>query len=247
MRAVTIAVAGVLVVAAHAGVRACETRGALGTARVLKVDTAATAGFGKPFEALPLARGEIVLTFDDGPSPGSTPQILDILAGECVRATFFMIGKRAEAEPRIAARVQADGHTIGSHSYSHRNLDTLPLDQATADIRRGYQAVEKAAYGTEPAEDRARLFRFPSYKSTPELVSFVRAHHATVASWDIGSQDWRGDPPNMTLDRVRRLLDRRDRGVLSLHDSQKNTAAALPAIIAEIRGRGMRIVHLVAE
>lgn len=246
MRVIVIAVAGVLVLSAH-GARACDTGDVLGTSRVLKVDTIATAGFGKPFEALPLARGEIVLTFDDGPSPGSTPQILDILARECIRAIFFMIGKRAEEQPQLVARARADGHTIGSHSYSHRNLDSLPLDQATADIQRGYQAVEKAAYGAEGVKDRARLFRFPSYKSTPELVSFVRAHGGTIASWDIGTQDWRGDPSSMTTDRVRRLLDRRDRGVLSLHDSQKNTAEALPAILAEIRTRGMRIVHVVPE
>jgi peptidoglycan/xylan/chitin deacetylase (PgdA/CDA1 family) len=246
MRAMVIAVAGVLIVSAHDGAHACDTRSAVGTSRVLKVDTIKTPGFGKPFDALPLARGEIVLTFDDGPSAGSTPQILDVLARECIRATFFMIGKRAEAAPQIAARVRADGHTIGSHSYSHRSLDTLPVDQATADIQRGYQAVEKAAFG-DSREERARLFRFPSYKSTPELVSFVRAHRATVASWDIGSQDWRGDAPDVTVDRVRKLLARRDRGVLSLHDNQKNTAEALPTIIAEIRGRGLKIVHLVVE
>ncbi len=225
---------------------ACDNSGALGTSRVLKVDTGATAGFGKPFKALPLSSREIVLTFDDGPAPGSTPQILDILARECIRATFFMIGKRAEAEPKLVARAKEGGHTIGSHSYSHRNLDTLPPDQAVADIQRGYEAVEKAAYGPG-GEERARLFRFPSYKSTPELVSFVRAHKGTVASWDISSEDWRGEAPEVTMQRVRRLLARRDRGVLSLHDNQKNTVEVLPMIIDEIRARGMRIVHLVAE
>jgi peptidoglycan/xylan/chitin deacetylase (PgdA/CDA1 family) len=251
MRAITIVVAGVLILSAHDMASACETRGALGTSRVLKLDTSKTAGFGKPFDALPLERGEIVLTFDDGPSAGSTPKILDVLARECIRATFFMIGKRAEATPQIAARARAEGHTIGSHSYSHRSLDTLPADQATADIQRGYQAVEKAAFGDDQEkrgqEEHGRLFRFPSYKSTPELVSFVRSQHATIASWDIGSQDWRGDAPGVTIDRVRKLLARRDRGVLSLHDNQKNTAEALPAIIAEIRGRGLKIVHLVVE
>ena len=68
-----------------------------------------------------------------------------------------------------------------------------------------------------------------------------------MASWDISSQDWRGDAPDVTMDRVRRLLGRRDRGALSLHDNQKNTAVLLPMIIAEMRTRGMRIVHLVPE
>ena len=89
-----------VIVCASLPAQGCNTSGALGTSRVLKVDTGTTAGFGKPFRALPLSRGEIVLTFDDGPAPGSTSQILDILARECIRATFFMIGKRAEAEPQ---------------------------------------------------------------------------------------------------------------------------------------------------
>jgi peptidoglycan/xylan/chitin deacetylase (PgdA/CDA1 family) len=242
------AVLGVLIISTLVvDAQACNTPGALGTSRVFKVDTQTTTGFGRPFAVLPLLRGEIVLTFDDGPAPDSTPKILDILARECIRATFFMIGKRAEMAPQLVARARRDGHTVGSHSYSHRNLDTLPADQAVADIRRGYEVVESAAYGTSDGEDRARLFRFPAYRSTPELVSFVRAHRGTVASWDLGSQDWRGDPPSVTMDRVRRLLDRRDRGVLSLHDNQKNTAEALPTIIAEIRARRMRIVHLVPE
>jgi len=233
-------------VASAAEAQSCHSPGALGTSRVLKIDTNKTAGFGNSFGNLPLARGEIVLTFDDGPSPGSTPQILDILARECVRATFFMIGKQAEAQPQLVARVRDGGHTIGSHSYSHRNLKLLPRDEAVADIRRGYEAVESAAFGPR-GEDRPRLFRFPRYKSTPELVSFVRAHKGTVASWDLSSEDWRGDAPAVTMDRVRRLLDRRDRGVLSFHDDQKNTAVVLPMMLAEIRARGMRIVHLVTE
>lgn len=237
------AILPMFVVAAHA----CGTSGALGTSRVLKVDTSTTVGFGRPFAALPLSRDEIVLTFDDGPASGSTPQILDILARECVQATFFMIGKRAEAEPQLVARVRDGGHTIGSHSYSHRNLDTLPPEQAIADIQRGYEAVERAAFGPSRGEDRARLFRFPSYKWTPALISFIRTRKGTVASWDISSEDWRGEAPEVTMERVRRLLDRRGRGVLSLHDNQKNTVAMLPMVIAEIRLRGMRIVHLVPK
>jgi peptidoglycan/xylan/chitin deacetylase (PgdA/CDA1 family) len=227
--------------------RACDNAAALGTSRVLKVKSDVTAGFGRPFPALPLAPKEIILSFDDGPVAGPTSDILDILSHECIRATFFMIGKRAQANPQLVARVRDGGHTLASHSYSHKNLDTLPADEAMADIQHGYEAVEKAAFGPGRSEERARLFRFPSYKSTPELVSFVRSHHGIVAGWDISSEDWRGQPAEVTMQRVRHLLDRRDRGNLSLHDSQKNTVALLPMIIAEMRARGLRIVHIVPE
>jgi peptidoglycan/xylan/chitin deacetylase (PgdA/CDA1 family) len=224
---------------------ACEN-GALGTSRVLNVKTETTAGFGRPFPALPLAQKEVVFTFDDGPTAGSTPQILDILGRECIRATFFMIGNRAQANPQLVARARDGGHTLGSHSFSHKNLDTLSPDVAMADIQRGYEAVEAAAFGSGNGE-RARLFRFPSYKSTPELTSFVRSHRGIIAGWDLSSEDWRGQAPEVTMERVRHLLDRRDRGVLSLHDNQKNTVALLPMVIAELRTRGMRVVHLVPE
>jgi peptidoglycan/xylan/chitin deacetylase (PgdA/CDA1 family) len=237
----------VVMVGALANANACDRPGALGTSRVLKVNPDITAGFGRPFPAIPLSEGEIVLTFDDGPAPNSTPQILDILARECLRATFFMIGKRADSSPKIVVRARDGGHTLGSHSYSHRNLDTLPFEQAAEDIRRGFEAVERAAFGPGSGGARARLFRFPQYKSTPELVSFIRNHKGAVAGPDISSEDWRGQPPELTMERVRRLLDRRNRGMLSLHDNQKNTVAVLPMVIGEIRARGMRVVHIVAE
>jgi peptidoglycan/xylan/chitin deacetylase (PgdA/CDA1 family) len=250
MRARAIGIVGAfsafMMAASAATAQICNSPDALGTSRVLKIDTSKIDGFGTSFGSLPLARGEIVLTFDDGPVSESTSRILDALSWQCVRATFFMIGRRAEALPQLVARVRDDGHTIGSHSYSHRNLDALSHDQAVADIQRGYEAVETAAFGSR-SEDRPRLFRFPSYKSTPELVSFVRARRGTVASWDLSSQDWRGDAPAIIMDRVRRLLERRDRGVLSFHDNQKNTTVVLPMVLAEIRARGLRVVHLVPE
>lgn len=237
----------IFMVALPAATKACDVPDALGTSRVLKLNANTTVGFGKSFPPLPLSRGEYVLAFDDGPAPGSTPQILDILARECIRAAFFMIGKRAEANPEIVARERDAGHTLGSHSYSHRRLDTLHFEQAVGDIERGYQAVEAAAYGAGGTGRRARLFRFPEYKSTPELISFVHSRNGIVASWDISTEDWRGQAPQVTMERVRHLLDRRDRGVISLHDYQKNTVALLPMIIAELRNRGVRIVHLEAE
>src|SRR5687767_1580016 len=109
--------------------RDCDA-GALGTSRTLNVQTAQRTGIGQGYPALGLARGEIILTFDDGPLPGTTPAILDALAKECVQATFFMIGKRAEAHPDIAARIREAGHSIGSHGYTHRELNGLAPEEA---------------------------------------------------------------------------------------------------------------------
>ena len=223
---------------------ACDSS-ALGTSRVLEVATKETVGVGRGYPTLGLAHGEIILTFDDGPMPGSTPAILDILDKECVRATFFMVGKRAEARPDLAKLVRERGHPIGSHSYTHRDLNRLPADEANDDVRRGYEAVEKAAYGV--AANRPRLVRFPGFKSTPTLVSFVHEHHGTVVNTNISPADWRGQPASVTFERLRGLLDRQDRGIVVLHDSQPETVKLLPMLIAEMKARKMKVVHLAAD
>lgn len=225
--------------------RECDNADALGTSRTIKVRTGETSRIGHGYPALGLAHGEIILTFDDGPKPDTTPAILNILARECIQATFFMIGMRAEAHPELAARVREAGHAIGSHSYTHRELNGLPFEESAQDIQRGYEVVEKAAYGE--AADRPRLFRFPGFKSTPDLIALVHAHRGTVVNTNISPADWRGQPARVTFDRLKKLFDRQDRGIVLLHDSQSETVKLLPLLIADMKARGMRIVHLVAE
>lgn len=240
-------IAALLIIASIASAvpaHACDSS-ALGTSRILIISTKDTIGIGHGYPALGLAHGEIILTFDDGPMPVTTPAILDVLAKECVRATFFMIGKRAEAQPQLAKFVRERGHTIGSHSFTHRELNRLPADEANYDVQRGYEAVENAAYGA--ASDRPRLVRFPGFKSTPALMSFVHEHHGTVVNTNISPADWRGEPASVTFERLLKLLDRQDRGILILHDSQPETVKLLPMLIAELKARRMKVVHLVAE
>lgn len=229
----------------HAQNAACHHPDALGTSRILKINTKDTVGIGHGFPALGLAHREIILTFDDGPMPDTTPQILDTLAKDCIQATFFMIGKRADAHPELVKRVKDAGHSIGSHSYTHRELNKLPYEEAAQDIEHGFDAVEKAEFGS--VENRPRLVRFPGFKSTPELVDFVHSHDGTVVNTNMSPADWRGQPAPATFDRLKALLDRQDRGIILLHDSQKNTVVLLPMIIAELKARHMRIVHLEVE
>src|SRR6266545_3694181 len=94
---------------------------ALGTARVLEVSAAATPRVGaKQFRTtLDLAPREVVLTFDDGPWPGTTDRVLAALKHECVRATFFLLGRNAAAHPALARRELAEGHTVAHHTYAH--------------------------------------------------------------------------------------------------------------------------------
>jgi peptidoglycan/xylan/chitin deacetylase (PgdA/CDA1 family) len=244
MKTLVVALAALGLLSCAAQARDCGPN-VLGTARTLTIKTGDRQGIGHGYPALGLAKGEIILTFDDGPSPKTTPQILDTLAKDCIQATFFMIGKHAEANPELAKREREEGHSIGSHTYSHRELNKLAPEDATQDIERGMQAVDKAAFGS--TDDRPHLFRFPGFKSTPELVSFVNSHRGLVVDRNFGANDWRGDPADVEFARFKERLAHMDRGIVILHDVQSETVKLLPMVIAELKARHMKIVHLVAE
>src|ERR1700750_2579269 len=110
----------------------CPRKDALGTSRVLAVDAAATPRVGlKSFpQTLPLEDHEVVLTFDDGPWPPTTPKVLAALDRKCVQATFFLIGKPASEHPELVRKIAAAGHTVAYHSWSHPNLAEIRPDAA---------------------------------------------------------------------------------------------------------------------
>src|SRR3954447_15899085 len=127
----------------------CPRKDALGTSRVLTVNAAASPRVGlKSFpQTLPLEDHEVVLTFDDGPWPGTTPKVLAALAHECVRATFFLIGRPASEHPEIVRKIAAMGHTVGHHTWTHHNLKYMKPGDAEGEIDKGISAVEKALHG----------------------------------------------------------------------------------------------------
>ena len=127
----------------------CPRKGTLGTSRILKVDAVSFPQVGlKNFpQTLPLRDHEVVLTFDDGPWPPTTPKVLAALAKECVLATFFMIGKPASEHPSMVRQVAAAGHSIGHHTWTHFDLSHMPESNAFQEIDDGIAAVEKALHG----------------------------------------------------------------------------------------------------
>jgi len=217
---------------------------ALGTERVLAVDAATTPRVGrKSFPAtLPLGPKEVVLTFDDGPNPGTTERVLDALKRECVRATFFLIGKHAESHPELVRRTFADGHTIGNHSYSHPWLSQIMPARAQAEIDRGFAAIQ-AALG--PSHKMAKFFRFPGFTSTQALLDNLEKRQIPVFGADLWASDWNPMTPAETMNLTLRRLTASGGGILLLHDTQPHTAAMLPEFLRELKRRGFRIVHIV--
>ncbi len=221
---------------------------ALGTARVLSVDAASTPRVGrKQFPAsLPLGPKELVLTFDDGPWPGTTPKILDTLKAECVRATFFLLGRSVEAYPAIARRELAEGHSLGHHSFSHPLLGHMTLAKAEAEIDRGIAEDEFALYGARRSDPTTPFFRFPGFVSTPALLDRLQDRGIVVFGADIWASDWLPMSPDEELQRILTRIEKAGSGIVLLHDTKAQTARMLPAFLRELKKRGYRVVHVVS-
>jgi peptidoglycan/xylan/chitin deacetylase (PgdA/CDA1 family) len=231
------------------GVRASECRrpGALGTSRALRVDVASTPRVGlKQFpQTLPLQDHEVVLTFDDGPWPSTTPKVLAALALECVRATFFLIGKSAAEHPALVRRIAAEGHTIGHHTWSHRSLMRIPPGEAPAEINRGIAAVEMALHGVSTKVPSTPFFRFPGFESTPALLDNLQSRGIVVFGADLWASDWNPMTPRQELKLITDRLKNARRGIILLHDSKARTAAMLPAFLRYLRDNHYRVVDIV--
>jgi peptidoglycan/xylan/chitin deacetylase (PgdA/CDA1 family) len=220
---------------------------ALGTERVLSVSVATTPRVGrKQFPStLPLAAKEVVLTFDDGPWPGTTTKVLDALKRECVHATFFLLGRNALAAPALARRELADGHTIGHHSFAHPLLSRMSLAAADAEVEHGIAAVERAVYGTSSAKPRTPFFRFPGFASSPALLDDMEKRGLVVFGADLWASDWNPMTPQQELALLLHRLDAAGRGIILLHDTRAQTANMVPALLRALHARGYHVVHVV--
>jgi peptidoglycan/xylan/chitin deacetylase (PgdA/CDA1 family) len=232
----------------------------LGTSRIAEVGTEGGLEVGlKTYpQTIPLADHEAILTFDDGPDATNTPKILKALSEQCVRATFFEIGRNAEGLPQIAHQEVQDGHTVAHHTWSHPQPTLRFMSEAVAraDILRGMIAVERAAYGQafpdgEPKrlEDlklHAPFFRFPGFADTQDLRDWFAANNVGIFGVDLWASDWVEMTPEEELKLVMRRLEKNGhRGMLLLHDNHPWTAEMVPMLLKELKAKGYRIVHMV--
>lgn len=188
--------------------------------------------------------GAVALTFDDGPQPGSTDRVLDVLAELDVRATFFCVGRNAEQHPELVRRVRAEGHAVGSHSFSHPDPERTPLRMLAADYGRGRAAVE------DVLGEEAPLFRPPrGYLDLPRALQ-LRLRRTRPTLWTVDPQDWHPDAQREGVTRVAGAASGGD--VVLLHDwveqswdaralDRSATVAALPAVVAAVRARGLTL------
>jgi len=218
---------------------------ALGTSRTLVVDPKAHPRIGtmQYRETLPLRDHEVVLTFDDGPLPKYSYQVLKILADECIKATFFIVGRQAKANPEGVRKLVAAGHTVGTHSMNHPlTFDRMPIEKAETEVNGGIEWTSAAM--SDPSQ-LAPFFRIPGLMRAEGIENYLISRGIQVWSADFPADDWR----HVSSDRVYQLaiqrLEAKGKGVLLLHDIQARTVAALPRIIRDLKARGYRIVHVV--
>ncbi len=247
IRALVLALAISLTPAALARAAECPRQDTLGTSRILAVDAVSFPRVGlKSFpQTLPLRDHEVVLTFDDGPWPPTTPKILAALAAECVRATFFVIGKPASAHPDLVRRIAAEGHTVGHHSWSHPSLMRIKPDEAIEQINRGIAADEMALHGVATTIPSTPFFRFPGFESTPALLDLLRSRGIVVFGADLWASDWNRMTPKQELNLLINRLRAAGRGIILLHDPKAQTAAMLPAFLRYLRDNDYHVVHVV--
>jgi len=215
---------------------------ALGVSRILHVDTSNGPLFGtlQYGQTLDLEPKEVVLTFDDGPHPHTTKRVLAALKKECVKATFFPVGTMAEQYSEVLQAVAEDGHTIGAHTWSHRNVERLSKARATKQVERGFRAIDAAA-----DIEIAPFFRFPGLNDSKAMMAYAAQRGYAIFSTDVNSDDWRGIGPRTIIRRTMARLRRQKGGIVLFHDTKHATAAALPALLRALKKGGYKIVHIV--
>jgi peptidoglycan/xylan/chitin deacetylase (PgdA/CDA1 family) len=234
--------------AARATTPACTNPHAMGVTRTVEIDTTNGPGFGSQhFKDYDFLRDhEVVLTFDDGPWPGHTPAVLKALADQCLRATFFSIGKHASYHPEILKMVVAAGHTVGSHTWSHADLQAVMKksgpDAAKEEIEKGISGVRMMA-----GAPIAPFFRFPDLRHPPEMVTYLGERNIASFSADIDSWDFKIKKPEELTRSLIAKVQKAGKGIILMHDFQKSTSLALPQILAQLQQNGFKVVHLIPK
>lgn len=179
----------------------------------------------------------VALTFDDGPDPQRTPAVLDLLARQGVRATFFVVGARAEAHPELVRRMATEGHVVGNHSYTHSwRFPLRSLGRTVEELRRTGEVLHRIT-GRQP-----RLFRPPFGVTNPTIARAVRRLGLDPMGWSIRSLDTMGQSPERVAARILRRLH--PGAVILLHDRCAGSERLVGLLVEGLRSRGLEPVTL---
>lgn len=178
----------------------------------------------------------IALTFDDGPHPNVTPQILQTLREQNVKATFFMLGSQVEKYPDMAKQVADSGHEIGNHTYSHLNARKRTMVEVAEEIRATSEMIELAT-GVKPM-----LFRPPYGNYTSEVLEYAEQNGYSTVLWSVDSQDWKSKNAGAINNMVTQHAA--TGSIVLMHDIHAATAEALPQLIEKLQMEGYQFITI---
>jgi peptidoglycan-N-acetylglucosamine deacetylase len=216
----------------------------LGLSRVVEIDTAGGPQFGGGHggETDFLKDGEVVLTFDDGPMRTFTRPVLRALADECTKATFFMVGRMAAADPAMAKEVAAAGHTVASHTWQHLNMSPIGILKGRREFEMGLSAVNKAL--GKPA---ASFFRFPYLSENRFVTAYAKSRNISTIWVDVDSKDYMTRDAKLVHSRIMSQLKSQRKGIILMHDIQPSTAHAIKGLLRDLHDKGFKVVHIVPK
>jgi peptidoglycan/xylan/chitin deacetylase (PgdA/CDA1 family) len=165
------------------------------------------------------------------------------LAEQCTKAVFFPIGKHAGWHPEIMKQVAAAGHTVGSHTWSHKDLSKLSEQDGKDEIEKGIAAVG-IALGNQPV---GPFFRFPALRHPPELVKYLGERNVGIFSTDMDSFDFKMRKPEQVIASVMKKLEKHGKGIILMHDFQQATAKAAPELLKKLKDGGFKVVQVVGK
>jgi peptidoglycan-N-acetylglucosamine deacetylase len=177
----------------------------------------------------------VAMTFDDGPSAENTPRLLEMLKQRNIKATFFLIGQNAAANPDLVRRILAEGHEIGNHSWTHPQLSKLSDDKVTAEITKTQDAIKDAS-GFTPT-----LLRPPYGAITARQREWIPNQFGlTIVLWSVDPLDWKRPGPSVVTQRI--LSQVRPGAIVLSHDIHKQTVDAMPATLDGLIAKGYKFV-----
>lgn len=175
----------------------------------------------------------VALTFDDGPSPDTTPRLLDILAEKNTLATFFMLGTRARSSPDIVSRANKETHEIASHTMYHQNLIRIPISSAEADINEA-KSVFSNILGRTP------VFTRPPYGNFNNAVSASAG--TPLILWSVDTLDWKNRDAAVIIETTMSQIH--DGAIILMHDIHPTTIEAVPTLIDALRANDYEFVTI---
>ncbi|WP_353568912.1 polysaccharide deacetylase family protein [Haloferula sargassicola] len=190
---------------------------------------------GVTFSRVSVSEPYVAMTFDDGPHPQNTPRLLDMLRDRNIKATFYVIGRNVDLYPSVVRRIVAEGHEIGNHTYTHRNLTKLGHDAVLSELNKTRDAIVKAA-GVQP-----RTMRPPYGALLQTQREWIRSElgYPTIL-WSVDPRDWQRPGPSVVTSRI--LSGATPGAIILSHDLHAPTVDAMPATLDGLLRKGYKFV-----